>query len=182
MTHAPLRTAAAAGLALALTAGAAQAQDCLAVLSANPQLSSFAEALNRTGQAELLHGSGPFTILAPNNAAIDRVPVNIRNDLMGSQPGADIDPVRGPAVVNAQMIDGRHMAAEVRGQDRVEVRTRNGNTLVIQREADGRYSLTPGRGGFGGGGIRAVEPAHVVQADIPCSNGVIHIVDRVLIR
>ncbi|WP_043341495.1 fasciclin domain-containing protein [Belnapia moabensis] len=178
---------AAAGLLLGaagllLGAGAARAQDCLQVMAGDPRLSSFVEALNRTGQAELLHGSGPFTILAPDNGAIARVPVNIRDDLMGSQPGADVDPVRGPAVVNAQMIDGRHMAREVEGRDRVTVRTRNGNMLLIQRGADGQYTLVPERGGFGAGGIRQVEPAHVVQADIPCSNGVVHIVDRVLVR
>lgn len=171
---------AAAGLLLG--AGAARAQDCLQVMADDPRLSSFVEALNRTGQAELLHGSGPFTILAPDNGAIARVPVNIRDDLMGSQPGADVDPVRGPAVVNAQMIDGRHLAREVQGRDRVTVRTRNGNMLLIQRGADGQYTLVPERGGFGAGGIRQVEPAHVVQADIPCSNGVVHIVDRVLVR
>ncbi|MBL6454496.1 fasciclin domain-containing protein [Belnapia sp. T6] len=171
-----------AATGLLLGAGAARAQDCLAVMASDPRLGSFVEALNRTGQAELLHGAGPFTILAPDNGAIDRVPVNIRNDLMGSQPGADVDPVRGPAVVNAQMIDGRHLAREVQGRDRVTVRTRNGNQLLIQRESDGQYTLTPERGGFGAGGIRQVDPAHVVQADIPCSNGVVHIVDRVLVR
>ncbi len=90
--------------------------------------------------------------------------------------------MRGPAVVNAQMIDGRHFAREVEGRDRVTVRMRNGNMLLIQRGADGQYTLAPDGGGFGASGIRQVELAHVVQADIPCSNGVVHIVDRVLVR
>jgi uncharacterized surface protein with fasciclin (FAS1) repeats len=63
---------------------AARAQDYLQVMAGDPRLSSFVDALNRTGQAELLHGAGPCTILAPDNGAIDRVPVNIRNDLMGA--------------------------------------------------------------------------------------------------
>ena len=177
--RAPLVAAAATA---AIWSGAARAQDCLAVLSQNPQLSTFAGTMGRTGQADLLRSPGPFTILAPTNEAINRVPINIRTNLFGSQPTDDIDPIRAPAVVNAHIFDGKHVASEVRSQDRAAFRSRNGNELVLQRGTDGRYTLTPGAGGFGGGGgSRRMEPAHVVQADIPCSNGVIHIVDRVLV-
>jgi uncharacterized surface protein with fasciclin (FAS1) repeats len=85
-------------------------------------------------------------------------------------------------VVNAHIIDGKHMASEAQGQNRVTIRTRNGNELIIQRESDGRYSLTPGSGGFGAGGRSRMEPAHAVRVDVPCSNGVIHIVDHVLTK
>ncbi len=172
---------------IALTAalcfsGTARAQDCLTVMSQIPELSNFVGSLNRTGVAALLRGPGPFTILAPTNQAIDRVPVNIRNDLMGSVPTQDIDPIRGPAVVNAHIIDGKHLSGEVRGQERATIRTRNGNELVIQRQSDGHYTLTPGAGGFGAGGRNVIPPARVLRADIPCSNGVVDIVDNVLVR
>jgi uncharacterized surface protein with fasciclin (FAS1) repeats len=168
--------------AIGLGSMPARAQDCMAVMAQNPQLGVFVSALNRTGVSNLLRSPGPFTILAPTNEAIDRVPVNIRNDLMGSQPTQDIDPIRAPAVLNAQIIDGKHVASDVRGQDHVSVRTRNGNELIIQRESDGRYGITPGAGGFGAGGTHRIQTAHVLQADVPCSNGVIHIVDRVLVH
>jgi uncharacterized surface protein with fasciclin (FAS1) repeats len=174
--------AAAAAAAICSGSVSARAQDCVAVMSQNPQLSNFVAALQRTGVATLLRSSGPFTILAPTNEAISRVPVNIRNDLMGSQPTQDFDPIRGPAVVNAQIIDGKHMASDVRGQQEVRMQTRNGNELLIERQADGRYSITPGAGGFGAGGTHRIQAGHVIQADIPCSNGVIHIVDRVLVH
>jgi uncharacterized surface protein with fasciclin (FAS1) repeats len=54
--------------------------------------------------------------------------------------------------------------------------TRNGNELKLVRGSDGRFALMPE-----GRGSRAVE-GHVVRADIPCSNGVIHLVDTVLIK
>lgn len=173
-----------AALAATLCFGgtAARAQDCMAVMSQMPDLSTFVGALNRTGVSNLLRGPGPFTILAPTNEAINKLPVNIRNDLAGSQPTESIDPVRLPAVLNAQIIDGKHLSSEVQGQNRVTVRTRNGNELIIQRQSDGSYTLTPGAGGFGAGGRSQIPPARVVRADIPCSNGVIHIVDNVLVR
>ncbi|MBX6743627.1 MAG: fasciclin domain-containing protein [Acetobacteraceae bacterium] len=175
---------AAAALAAALCFGgtAARAQDCMTVMSQIPDLSTFVGSLNRTGVANLLRGPGPYTVLAPTNEAINKTPVNIRNDLMGSQPTQDIDPIRAPAVLNAHIIDGKHMASEVRGQERVTMRTRNGNELIIQRQSDGHYTLTPGAGGFGAGGRSQIPPARAVRVDIPCSNGVVHIVDNVLVR
>ena len=130
----------------------------------------------------MLRTPGPFTILAPTNAAIGRLPINVRNDLTGQGPTDDIDPIRGPAVMNAHIVDGRVVSNDVTGQDRVQLRTRNGNLLTIQRQSDGTYTLRPERGGFGMGGANAIPAAHVVQADILCSNGVVHVVDQVLVR
>ena len=103
----------------------------MAVMSQKPELSAFIGALSRTGVANFMQSPGPSTIPAPTNTAIDKVPVSLRADVLGSQPTQDVDPVRRSAVVNAQITDGRHLASEVRGQDRVAMRTRNGNELII---------------------------------------------------
>jgi uncharacterized surface protein with fasciclin (FAS1) repeats len=160
--------------------GAAQAQNCMEVLARTPDTSSFVNALSRTGVSNLLRGSpGPFTILAPTNQAVNRLPINLRNDVFGSPAltEGDMDPVTAPAVVNAHIIDGRHTAAEVRaGADTQTMVTRNGNELRLVRGADGRFSIEPQ-----GRGRRAVQ-AHVVGGEIPCSNGIIYQVDAVLVR
>ena len=129
-----------------------------------------------TGQTALLRGSGPFTILAPTNDAVGKTPQNIRNDVFGQQPTDSMDPFLGPAVVSAHIIDGKITSADVQGQSSASFHTRNGNELKLVRGADGRFALMPQ-----GRGRRAVE-GHVVRADIPCSNGVIHLVDTVLIK
>jgi uncharacterized surface protein with fasciclin (FAS1) repeats len=170
---------AAAATAMTLAVHAAQAQNCMDVLSRTPEASSFVAALVRTGQTTLLRGSGPFTILAPTNAAVNKLPVSFRTNVFGSAASSEqeMDPVLAPAVVNAHIVDGKHTAAEVQaGASTQSVTTRNGNELKLVRGADGRFSLQPQ-----GRGRRAVE-GHVVRADIPCSNGVIHLVDTVLIR
>jgi uncharacterized surface protein with fasciclin (FAS1) repeats len=168
-----------AAAAMTLTVQVAQAQNCMDVLSRTPEASSFVAALTRTGQTSLLRGPGPFTILAPTNEAASKVSPNLRTSVFGSAAFSeqDMDPVLAPAVMNAHIIDGKHTAAEVQaGASTQSFTTRNGNELKLVRGADGRFSLQPQ-----GRGRRAVE-GHVVRADIPCSNGVIHLVDTVLIR
>ena len=158
--------------------GAGQAQNCMEVLSRTPDTSSFVAALTRTGQTALLRSSGPFTILAPTNEAVSKVPINLRNDVFGQGPtDSSMDPFVAPAVVSAHIIDGKHTGAEVQaGASTQSMTTRNGNELKLVRGTDGRFLLQPQ-----GRGRRAVE-GHVVRADIPCSNGVIHLVDTVLIK
>jgi uncharacterized surface protein with fasciclin (FAS1) repeats len=156
--------------------GAAQAQNCMEVLDRTPDASRFVAALTRTGQTALLRGSGPFTILAPTDEAVGKTPQNIREDVFGRQPTDDMNPVLAPAVVNAHVVDGKITSADLQGQSSANFHTRNGNELKLVRGQDGRFVLMPQ-----GRGRRAVE-GHVVRADIPCSNGVIHLVDTVLIK
>ena len=172
-------SAVAVAAAVTLTGvGTGQAQNCMEVLSRTPEASSFVAALTRTGQTTLLRGSGPFTILAPTNEAVSKVPINLRNDVFGQGPtDSSMDPYVAPAVVSAHIIDGKHTGAEVQaGASTQSMMTRNGNELKLVRGDDGRFVLMPQ-----GRGRRAVE-GRVVRADIPCSNGVIHLVDTVLIK
>ena len=144
MTFRSAAFGAVAAATILVAGAAARAQDCVALISQNPQLSAFSSSLDRFGITNLLRTPGPFTILAPTNAAIGRLPINVRNDLTGQGPTDDIDPIRGPAVMNAHIVDGRVVSNDVTGQDRVQLRTRNGNLLTIQRQSDGTYTLRPG--------------------------------------
>jgi len=176
MTLCKAFTAAAAAAAAITLGGAAQAQNCMEVLGRIPEASQFVDVLTRTGQTALLRASGPFTILAPTNDAIGKTSQKLRNDVFGQQPTDSMDPYLAPAVVSAHTIDGRIGSSDVEGQSSASFRTRNGNELKLVRGSDGRFALMPE-----GRGRRAVE-GHVVRADIACSNGVLHLVDTVLIK
>lgn len=180
-----LAALAVSGLALsALYAPAAMAQStsCADVIAADPQLSRSASALERTGILEGLRASSPVTIFVPTNEAIARHPSDLAERLFpqggSNQGGQMMDPVAAPAAVNAHILDGRHPASEfTAGQT---LRTRNGTTIDVAAAQDGLVTLSPTAGRFTFG-LKS-EQARIVQADVPCSNGLIHKVNDVLVR
>jgi uncharacterized surface protein with fasciclin (FAS1) repeats len=161
----------------AFDVGAAQAQEknCWDVLAGIPSVARFTQAMRRTGQNRLLQANYPITVMAPNDEAVAKVPSHLLTDVFGSQPTETVDPYKAPAVVGAHLMQGRYTTADVRGQNAVSVVTYDGNVMSFVRGEGGRFMVTPE------GSRRSVE-ASVVQADIPCSNGVIHVVDAVLVR
>ena len=170
-----------APLALAPPARA-QAQDCGDVIARDPQLTRATSALERTGILDNLRVIGPLTIFAVTDAGIARQPQNLAEALFpqagSNQGGQAMDPVLAPNVVNAHIVDGRFGVEALRAG--MSLRSRSGQTIEVVSVEGGPVTLRPGRGGFSVG-ARAAD-AHVVQADIPCSNGVIHKIDHVLVR
>ena len=177
----PLAAALAALLALPATVHA-QPQDCGSIIARDPQLTRATSALERTGILENLRGIGPVTVFAVTDQGIARQPENLAQTLFpiagGQMGGPDIDPVLAPNVVNAHIVDGLVRADALRPG--LALRSRSGGTIEVVAEAGGQLALRPGRGGFSVGARPA--DAHVVQADIPCANGVIHKIDHVLVR
>ena len=178
-----LRTAILVAGALLLPAALhAQPQDCGSVIARDPQLARATQALERTGILENLRGIGPITVFAVTDQGIARQPENLAQLLFpisgSNQGGPDIDPVLAPNVVNAHIVDGRVGADALRPG--LSLRARSGGTIDVTAGQGGGLVLRPGRGGFSVGARPA--DAHIVQADIPCSNGVIHKIDHVLVR
>jgi len=156
--------------------------NCVDVIARDPQLSRASSALERTGIADTLRTSGPLTIFAPTDQAIARHPSDISQRLFpqggSAQGGQTIDPVAAPAAVNSHILDGRHPASAFRGGEKL--RTRNGTTIDVASAPGGQVTLSPTPGRFSLG--MKPEQAKIIQGDIPCSNGVIHKVDDVLVR
>lgn len=112
-------------------------------------------AIDRAGLAEQLADGGPYTVFAPSDRAFARLPDGVVDSILAA-PDTLAD------VVSYHVVPGRLTAADV--ALRVSAETFQGEDLSFS----------------GHGGVR-VDGAHVVQGDIEASNGVIHVIDRVLL-
>ncbi len=126
--------------------------------SADPELSRFVQALRQGGIYETLNGTGTYTVFAPDNAAFDAVPPGTLTRLLFDRDAL-------AAVADYHVIYGRWLSADLARES--SVATRSGVPLTVTRLPDGRLQVDDG--------------AHVTRADIVATNGVLHVVDRVMI-
>lgn len=124
-------------------------------LSANPKLSTLNSLVGKAGLTDTLKGSGPFTVFAPSNEAFAKVPAKTMDDL-------GKDPAKLKAVLTYHVVPGKVMAADVKNGN---TKTANGANLALSKAGE----------------FVTVEDAMVQTADISATNGVVHIVDSVLI-
>ena len=112
--------------------------------------------VEKAGLAETLSGEGPFTVFAPTDDAFANVPQETLDSLAA-------DPEALKAVLLYHVVDGEARARDVADLSAAE--TLNGESVELET-TDGRVK---------------VNEAKVVQADVTASNGVIHVIDEVLI-
>lgn len=124
-------------------------------LAANPKLSTLSTLVVKAGLVDTLQSSGPFTVFAPSNEAFAKVPAKTMEDL-------GKDPAKLKAVLTYHVVPGKVMAADVKNGN---AKTANGANLALSKSGE----------------FVTVEDAMVQTADIAATNGVVHIVDSVLI-
>ena len=115
-------------------------------------------AVTAAGLAETLKGAGPFTVFAPNDAAFAKLPAGTVAELVKPENKAKL-----AAILTLHVIAGKVMAADVTGKTATP-KSVNGKALHV----DGTKGVT-------------VNGAKVVTADIACTNGVIHVIDTVIL-
>ena len=147
--------AAAAGLAGA-PARAAET-DIVDTATATGQFKTLAAALDGAGLVATLKGPGPFTVFAPTDAAFAKLPAGTLEDLLRPENKA-----RLAAILTYHVVPGRVTAAEVARLEEAE--TVNGETVEVRAD---------------GGGVM-INDARVTAADVAASNGVIHVIDTVI--
>ncbi len=119
---------------------------------------TLVKAVQAAGLVETLSGEGPFTVFAPTDAAFKALPEGTLESLLAADAK---DKLTG--VLTYHVVPGKVLAEQVVGLDGAQ--TINGQRLEISAGKDG---------------VR-VDGATVVQTDIECSNGVIHVIDAVLL-
>ncbi len=127
-------------------------------------------AVKAAGLVDTLSGPGPFTVFAPTNAAFARLPAGTVDTLLKPENLATLQ-----AVLTYHVVPGRLTAADLvsrirAGGGRATLTTAQGGTLTASMMGN-RVMLTDNKGGM----------AHVTQADVIQSNGVIHVTDAVSI-
>lgn len=118
---------------------------------------TLAAALTAAGLVDTLKGEGPFTVFAPTDEAFAKLPEGALDDLLKPENKDKLT-----AILTYHVVSGKVMAADV--VTMTEAPTVNGANLTIKAE-DGKVM---------------VDMANVTQTDIETSNGVIHVVDAVL--
>lgn len=125
-----------------------------ATVAADPQLSTLNSLIVKAGLSDTLKTGGPYTIFAPANAAFAKVPAKTMDELAK-------DPAKLKSVLNYHLVPAKVMAADVRNGN---TKSANGANLSLSKSGD----------------YVTVEDAMVQTADIAATNGVVHIVDAVL--
>ena len=145
-------------------AAATAGDDLVATAVAAGDFSTLVTAVQAAGLEETLRGEGPFTVFAPTDAAFEALPAGTLDTLL-EDPTGDL-----AGILTYHVVEGAVMAADVAGLDGEEVTTVNGGTFTVNVGDDGSVSLTDAAGNEVG----------VTQTDIEASNGVIHVIDAVL--
>jgi uncharacterized surface protein with fasciclin (FAS1) repeats len=143
-----------AGLAFAGAAFAAQAKDIVDTAVAAGNFKTLATALQAAGLVETLKGKGPFTVFAPTDEAFAKVPKDKLDALLKDKAALT-------KVLTYHVVPGAVMAKDVKPG---KVKTVQGGELTVA---------------MAGGGV-TVDGAKVTTTDISASNGVIHVIDSVV--
>jgi uncharacterized surface protein with fasciclin (FAS1) repeats len=144
-----------AGAALAAATSIAFAADILDTAVSAGQFKTLVKAVQEAGLVDTLKGEGPFTVFAPTDEAFAKLPAGTLDALLQ-------DKEKLAAVLTYHVVPGKVTAAQVRPG---MVKTVQGQSLTVKAN----------RGGV------MVDNARVVTTDIMASNGVIHVIDTVVL-
>lgn len=136
-----------------VSAAAVQAKDIVDTAVAAGSFKTLAVALEKAGLVDTLKGKGPFTVFAPTDEAFAKVPKADLDALLA-------DKEKLTAVLTYHVVPGKVMAKDVKAG---MVKTVQGSNLTVSTK----------------GGVK-VDNAMVVKTDIVADNGVIHVIDSVV--
>ena len=133
-----------------------ESKDIVAVASGAGNFKTLVAAIKAAGLVETLQGTGPFTVFAPTDKAFAKLPSGTVEDLLKPENKEKL-----VALLTYHVVPGKVMAADVKT---MKVKTVNGQELDVQ-VIDGKVT---------------VDKAKVTKTDIAASNGVIHVIDSVV--
>jgi len=143
-------------VALLSTSCAVTKKDLVGVASENAK--TLAAAVTAAGMVETLKGTGPFTVFAPTDEAFAAIQSDVDN-LLKPENKTQLE-----KVLKCHVVDGKIMANDLK--DGQELTTIDGNKLKVTKMSDGKIM---------------VGDAHITVSDVTATNGVVHMIDKVII-
>ena len=142
------------------TAAFAAEKDIVDTAVSAGSFKTLVAAVKAAGLVETLKSDGPFTVLAPTDEAFAKLPAGTLESLLKPENKDQL-----AAILTYHVIPARAMASDVVKLNGRSVKTVEGSTAVIK--VVGRNVM--------------INNARVIKTDIPCTNGVIHVIDTVLL-
>ena len=133
-------------------------KDIVDTAVADDDFNTLVAAIQAAGLVETLKGEGPFTVFAPTDEAFAKLPKGTLDSLLKPENKQKL-----ASILTYHVVSGKVMAADV--VKLTEAKTVNGQSLTINVKD----------------GTVMVDSAKVIKTDIECSNGVIHVIDAVLL-
>src|SRR5579871_232128 len=148
----------------------AQTTDIVGVAAGSKDHTTLVTAIKAAGLVETLKGNGPFTVFAPTNAAFDKLPARTLDELLKPENKQKL-----AGILTYHVVAGRLTARDIldairRGNGKAVLKTVQGGTLTAS-VVMAKVVLTDENGGT----------ATVTATDVKASNGVIHVIDSVLL-
>ncbi len=147
-------------IALSVSIGAASATSKNIVETAvqSGKFNTLVAALKAAGLVNTLNGKGPFTVFAPSDTAFSKLPAGTVDGLLKPENKAKL-----VSILAYHVIPGKIMSGDIAGK-KISVKTVQGSKISV----DAMYGVK-------------INDSNVVSADIAATNGVIHVIDKVLI-
>ena len=143
---------------LAVTPAAAGKQDIVDTAVGAGQFNTLVAAVKAAGLVDTLKGKGPFTVFAPTDAAFAKLPKGTVEDLLKPENKSKL-----VAILTYHVVPGKVMSTDIAGK-KLSPKSVQGQSIAVDAT----------------NGVK-VNNAKVVTADIATSNGVIHVIDTVIL-
>jgi uncharacterized surface protein with fasciclin (FAS1) repeats len=145
-------------------------KDVVDIAISSKDHTTLVAAVKAADLVSTLKGKGPFTVFAPTNAAFDKLPAGTVESLLKPESKAALAGILTYHVVAGNLDAAAVVAAIKKGKGKAVVTTVNGASLTASLEGD-KVILTDAKGG----------KSTVVATDLKASNGVVHVIDTVVL-
>ena len=156
-------------IAMVFSTSAIAQKTIVDVAASNNDFSTLVTAVKAADLVSALQGEGPFTVFAPTNAAFGKIDKATLGSLLQPENKAALANILTYHVVPSKLMASDVVAALKKNNGKVEVKGLNGQVLTVMSK-DGKIWIKDQKGNY----------SEIVATDVKADNGVIHVIDTVV--